>query len=282
MKYPLILLLLCLCTGIYAQEDSLKPFPVKEKKFETGVSFGYHYPTAKQSLIQVMQTPLANNPGKYLFGALGQGLEMGITGSYWFTHRMGVHCQIGFFRSDAAGYEYLWARDFISYAGTAASEQWLTMSRIRLGFCVTAHESGKWKLNMNGGLVLAQPLLVEKIEFIEYSGNKAGTQTIVTTGRISTGFYVSLQSSYKLGTQWSLQAEFLAIGQTWQPAKRSITQFELDGTNRLEQMDVWQKEIEFNEDAPLNQSNPNAPYKILPVTYLLNTVGLQVGIVRRF
>ncbi|MCU0433020.1 MAG: hypothetical protein MUC87_06165 [Bacteroidia bacterium] len=275
-------LFLCLCGN--AQTDTINKYvPRAEKSWYLGLTAGYGHAAGKQMLNITAQTHLWYSPNEYRFGSLAQGFQAGIKGGYQFKNRLAVECGLYLFRSNVVNYKYEWTRDFFMIEGDAESEQRLIMPRLFVGMAVPIYETQKWNWLLSGGITLARPVVRENVDMYYYtSPTQIGEQTVELYGNLSAGFYLSLQSNYNLGKHWFVQAELLAIGQSWAPAKRSLTRYELNGTNQLPGLDTWQKEIVYTQEVPASQSNPDEPFQMESVRFMMNTVGLQLGVYRRF
>ena len=103
-------------------------------------------------------------------------------------------------------------------------------------------------------------------------------------GGFSYGMFFSAGYKKAIGEHVGVSLELFSNFQAYNPSKGSVKKFTIDGVDRMSDLSVSEKEIEFvDEHTETSNSNTSEPNKVPRTnTLLLSGIGLQVGVQYKF
>lgn len=281
LLFGLVTGLLTPCT-VMADSTRVSRRQSAQHDWHIGISGGYGFGLGQQAFGSTFSTTTANTPIRQVSGSLGTGPHVGVLVGRWFNERVAAEVGIDWLRSNSYKTTYQWSRDFIMVEGLAESQLRLNAIRLNIGLLAPFHETEHFQFALRAGFSCAVPQLREYITFYNMLDVEVGHEERLTRGRIAPGFYAAFVANRALGRSWQLRAEVLGIAQTWAPGKRTITEYQLDGQDQLALLSTWSKEVVYEQEVPAQQTNPNVPYQVLRVHYLMSNIGVQLTLIKQF
>lgn len=213
-------------------------------------------------------------------GSFGKGIQPGIIIGYMFNKNIGAELGVSYL----LGGKIESKDEYHDFIGTEIRETMLkgTMLRFTPALKMTVGD-GNVKPYMRAGLVIGAlgkiKVTETETETGEYaSGNEE--REYEYKGGISLGFSGALGADFMLSDNIGLFAELGVITQSWAPKKGELTKYEVDGVDKLGEMDTYDKEIEFVDSYSESSGSvdENSPMKRLKMYFPFSSFSINVGI----
>jgi hypothetical protein len=210
-----------------------------------------------------------------IFLSLGKGLNFGGTIGNMFNEHVGAELGINYLLGGKAKAkdEYL--------GGTTEYEFYARMLRFIPAIVIAA---GGEKINPYAKFGVVVSTGSVKYDYEDKDGGDLTIRKVKYSGGIALGFMGAVGAKFKLSDNMSLFAELNTINQSYAPKKGELTEYSFNGTDRLPNLNTYQKEVEFVDKITYDGSYPptSEPRKELKQKLPLGSVGINFGLEIRF
>jgi len=275
--------------GFYTEAYSGWAFPFNQSRFS------YHY---DHQLVYSSTGPAVDKYNyRVVKGSLGKGLNYGVVFGYSFRSNLGVELDFSYQKSSeiTATYTDQHSNSFPGYSYSSFEEatmSWFSqMTRINPNFTVSTGWE-KTKFHFKAGPVFSFGSFTHSIEDSGYEqyddGFTTGSQsfsyeaTEVYQGGFGLGINTSVGFEYKFNQNFSLMMTCRSINMNYAPKKSKLTEYKVDGVDRLNEMSTSLIETEYldeyEEDYTQGPPSKDEPSKNLKQWYPFSSIGAQLSV----
>lgn len=254
-------------------------------QFYINVGGGYNLGIANQSLLQNYESTDNIDKTENVKISLGKGLDFGLNLGYMFNSNLGIDLQCTYLLGDEATGEYKSTYTFFNtkyyeYEKISIKSQ---MFRINPSIIIA---SGFEKLDPYAkfGVILGFGSITSNYLDEEYEDDQLQDKLVQEwklNGGMAFGLSSSLGLMYHISDLISVYGELNLVGMSYAPTKGVMTEYTINGSDRLPDLTTDDKEIDFVDDITYDYDNP--PSTAVPSRELKNylpysSIGLNIGV----
>lgn len=237
------------------------------------LQFGYAMGSSKEVIGSNYSMSGSTSTTTNVYGTYGAGIPITLGLGYNVNDNIGLDLGINYFM----GSEQTVSE--VSYTGYSSITK-VSGYQIRLIPSVVVSSGFSNDFNMYAKAGLMMPVSgVTNFNMVEDMG---GIETITegeNHGQFSIGFTGALGANYKLSDNLSLFGELQGINLRVKSGTRTITRYEVGGTDYTSNMTTSQLETEYvDEVSSDDNTDANSPTKALASTANYNSLGLNIGV----
>lgn len=262
-------------------------------QFYINVGGGYNLGIANQTLLNIAnQTLLINYEStdniqkiENVKTSLGKGLNFGLNLGYMFNGNIGIDLQCSYLLGDETTSEskdnYTFLNiNFYDYEKISIKSQ---MFRVNPSIIIA---SGFDKLDPYAkfGVILGFGSITLNYLYEEYENNQLQDKEVVKwkmDGGMAFGLSSALGLMYHISDLISVYGELDLVSMSYAPTKGVMTEYTVNGADKLPDLTTDAKEIEFLDEITYDYDNPPStaePSKELKFYFPYSSIGLNIGV----
>lgn len=204
--------------------------------------------------------------------SLGKGINLGGSFGCMFNKNIGTEIGLNYL----IGYKYE-----ASLKPNTGNPSYLYLSSrmIRINPSIVLSTANE-KINpfaKFGFIIGSGSILYEEDEYV--SGSQEETKYKMNGG-FAFGLSSALGISYKLNDNIDLYGELNMINMSYSPKKAEMTEYKVNGVDKLSEVPTYYKEVEFEDEISENSNttiNESQPRKELKQSFSFGSLGLNIG-----
>ena len=262
-------------------------------QFYINVGGGYNLGIANQTLLNIAnQTLLINYEStdniqkiENVKTSLGKGLNFGLNIGYMFNGNIGIDLQCSYLLGDETTGEYKYNytyfnNNYYDFGKISLKSQ---MFRVNPSIIIA---SGFDKLDPYAkfGVILGFGSITLNYLYEEYENNQLQDKEVVKwkmDGGMAFGISSALGLMYHISDLISVYGELDLVSMSYAPTKGVMTEYTVNGADKLPDLTTDAKEIEFLDEITYDYDNPPStaePSKELKFYFPYSSIGLNIGV----
>jgi hypothetical protein len=235
------------------------------------VNAGYNIPISSSLIGYEEHYDGAKATTKGVYGSYGKGFSANVAfGGMFKNGVLGYDLEVGYL----VGKEYSSTSDYSSQAYESTYEQVIGAKSIQIAPSLS-FTVGTKKLQpfaRMGPVIAITTLKGEETSTANYTYDYSTKYKY--TGSVSLGFKGVVGVSYAINERVQIFTEMNFISMSYAPNKREITEFEVDGVDRMDDLDPEQIEVDIEDEYTTEGEENEPPIKEF---YSMGSIGLQFG-----
>jgi outer membrane protein W len=203
----------------------------------------------------------------------GKGITAGLNLGYMVNENIGFELGLGYLvggKTKATNQQ-----TFGSTTGTTVSTTSATAIQIK-PTVVLAATINKMSPYAKFGLVIGSTTIKNFDDF--KSGTNTGTERSTTKGGMAIGFNSAIGVAFPINANLSILAELNMVNMQYSPKKNSVTEYTINGVDKLGTLSVANKEIEYVKSVSSVSTPSTSPSQVLSTPLAFGSIGINVGV----
>lgn len=254
-------------------------------QFYINVGGGYNLGIATQSLLFNYEGTNDIEKIENVKTSLGKGLNFGLNLGYMFNSNIGIDLQCSYLLGDETSGESkdnftYFNINYYDYEKESIKSQ---MFRVNPSIIIA---SGFDKLDPYAkfGVILGFGSITYNRLYEEYENNQLEHKKIVKwkmDGGMAFGISSALGLMYHISDLISVYGELNLVGMSYAPKKGVMTEYTVNGSDKLPNLTTYDKEIDFVDDITYDYDippSPAEPRKELKIYLPYSSIGFNIGV----
>ncbi len=254
-------------------------------QFYINVGGGYNLGIATQSLLANYESTNDIEKIENVKTSLGKGLNFGLNLGYMINGNIGIDLQCSYLLGDEAtgeskDYYTFMNTNYYDYEKNSIKSQ---MFRVNPSIIIA---SGFDKLDPYArfGVILGFGSITFNRLYEEYENNQLEHKKIEKwkmDGGIAFGISSALGLMYHISNLISVYGELNLVGMSYAPKKGVMTEYTVNGSDKLPNLTTYDKEIDFVDDITYDYDippSPAEPRKELKIYLPYSSIGFNIGV----